>query len=249
MLAGLQKTTLVNFPRRVAAAVFLPGCNMRCPYCHNAELAKAPVTGFTDFSASGKDNAYYPIEEIYAFLEKRKNLISGLVISGGEPFMSPVLEELILKAKRLKLRVKIDTNGFFPERLSEVLHSPVLKPDMIALDIKTSVGRYGELFPKMPKEALLKLKNAFLRTLAILKNEKENIEMEYRTVLVPGLVAENEIKEIALLLPKNACWQLANFVSGNCLNASWNKIKPYTAAQTKKLETLAAGLIKDTKLR
>ena len=73
--------------------------------------------------------------------------------------------------------------------------------------------------------------------------------MEYRTVLVPGLVAENEIKEIALLLPKNACWQLANFVSGNCLNASWNKIKPYTAAQTKKLETLAAGLIKDTKLR
>ena len=80
MLAGLQKTTLVNFPRRVAAAVFLPGCNMRCSYCHNAELALASPSSFTANQESSND--YYELSEIYTFLERRKKLISGLVISG-----------------------------------------------------------------------------------------------------------------------------------------------------------------------
>ena len=99
MLAGLQKTTLVNFPRRVAAAVFLPGCNIRCPYCHNAELALASPSSFNANPESSND--YYELSEIYTFLERRKKLISGLVISGGEPFMSPALFELIKRAKAL----------------------------------------------------------------------------------------------------------------------------------------------------
>ena len=157
MLAGLQKTTLVNFPRRVAAAVFLPGCNIRCPYCHNAELALASPSSFTANQESSND--YYELSEIYTFLERRKNLISGLVISGGEPFMSPALFELIERAKSLNLAVKIDTNGLFPERIEEVLRSSNLKPDMIAIDVKTSPERYGELLASKNRFSRKKSKN------------------------------------------------------------------------------------------
>lgn len=249
MFAGLQKTTLINFPRRVAAAVFLPGCNMRCPYCHNAELAAAPANGPINGSIVSGSNNYYSLDEIYAFLHKRKNLISGLVISGGEPCMSPALIGLITEAKKLHLQVKIDTNGFFPEKLTEILGSAELRPDMIAIDIKTSLDRYIELFPAMQEKHFAKLKKAFLQTLNILKNEDTTLETEYRTVLAPGLVTKTEIKEIAALLPENARWRLAPFVPGNCLNAAWNLIKPYTETQTVRLERLAAELVKDTALR
>ena len=247
MLAGLQKTTLVNFPRRVAAAVFLPGCNMRCPYCHNAELALASPSSFTANQESSND--YYELSEIYTFLESRKNLISGLVISGGEPFMSPALFELIERAKSLNLAVKIDTNGLFPERIEEILSSPNLKPDMIALDLKTSPERYGELLASKTYESAKKAKTALLKTLDILKSNTEKTEVEYRTVLAPSLVSEDEIKKIASILPKTARWRLAQFVPGVCLNPEWNSVEPYSLSQVQALTELAQSIIPDTSLR
>jgi len=243
MYVGLQKTTLVNFPRRVAAAVFLPGCNMRCPYCHNAELALAPP----NFIPTNPQHTYCKIEAVYSFLEKRKSLISALVISGGEPFMSPVLFELIHKAKELSLAIKIDTNGLFPELLSKVLTSDSLKPDMIALDIKTSIERYCELLPNMSEKAVESSKNALYRTISILKNS--GIETEYRTVLVPTLVAKEDITAIASLLPKNAVWRLAQFVPGVCLNPEWNLLKPYTEQEAQDLLKTAKSIIYDTEIR
>ncbi|UTC75935.1 anaerobic ribonucleoside-triphosphate reductase activating protein [Treponema sp. OMZ 792] len=247
MLAGLQKTSLVNFPRRVAAAVFLPGCNMRCPYCHNAELALASPSSFSGTPES--QNYYYELSEIYGFLEKRKKLISGLVISGGEPLMSPALVELIEKAKALNLEVKIDTNGLFPERLEEILSSQNLKPDMIALDVKTSPERYGELLASKTRETAGKAKDLLLATIDILKSHSEKIETEYRTVLAPALVSEDEIKKIASLLPKNARWRLTQFVPGVCLNPEWNSIEPYPLSTAKGLTALAKSIINDTELR
>ncbi|UTC67633.1 MULTISPECIES: anaerobic ribonucleoside-triphosphate reductase activating protein [unclassified Treponema] len=247
MLAGLQKTTLVNFPRRVSAAVFLPGCNMRCPYCHNAELALASPSSFNGNPESQND--YYELSEIYDFLEKRKNLISGLVISGGEPLMSPALFELIERAKYLELAVKIDTNGLFPERLEEILSSQNLKPDMIALDVKTSPERYGELLASKTASAAEKAKASLLKTIDILKSNSGKIETEYRTVLAPPLVSEAEIKKIASLLPKNARWRLAQFVPGVCLTPEWNSVEPYPLSTAQGLTAAAKSLIPDTELR
>ncbi|AIN94407.1 anaerobic ribonucleoside-triphosphate reductase activating protein [Treponema putidum] len=247
MLAGLQKTTLVNFPRRVAAAVFLPGCNMRCPYCHNAELALASPSSFNANPESSND--YYELSEIYKFLEKRKNLISGLVISGGEPFMSPALFELIERAKSLNLAVKIDTNGLFPERIEEILNSSNLKPDMIALDVKTSPERYGELLASKTELAAERAKTALLKTIDILKSNTEKIEVEYRTVLAPPIVSEDEIKKIASLLPKNARWRLAQFVPGACLDPQWNSVEPYPLSTAQSLTAIAKSFIPNTELR
>ena len=146
MNVGLQKTTLVNYPRRVAAAVFLPGCNLRCPYCYNGELVCASVSeGPVRKCSQPGANDYVPIEAVYEHIEKRKSVLQGLVISGGEALLSPVLPELILRARKVGLAVKLDTNGLLPDALSALLHDQVLCPDMIALDIKTAPSRYNEL--------------------------------------------------------------------------------------------------------
>ncbi len=246
MNVGLQKTSLVNYPGRVAAAVFLPGCNLRCPFCHNGQLATAS-------SVSGPhngDNEYIPLEEAYAHLDKRAGVLSGLAISGGEPLLSGALVDLIKKAKSLGLTVKIDTNGTLPDRLLAIIENKATRPDMIAIDIKTSPDRYGELTTEGGAGSSF-AGDALLRSLAILSQPSSLplLRIEYRTVLIPGLVGEEELIAISLLLPPDADWQLATFVPGVCLDPSWNRIEPYGNAETRRLESVAKKRISGASLR
>ncbi|ULQ59777.1 anaerobic ribonucleoside-triphosphate reductase activating protein [Brucepastera parasyntrophica] len=248
MNAGLQKTSLVNFPGRVAAAVFLPGCNLRCPYCHNGELACASfITG----PKAGADslNEYVTIEDIYRHLEKRASVLGGLAISGGEPLLSPALDGLIKKAKSLALAVKIDTNGTIPNRLRQILDDPELSPDMIAVDIKTSPSRYGEL--TLEGGAGTAAGDALVQSLEILgrTNLYPALRVEFRTVLVPGLVDEEEIRKIAEILPEQGNWLLTSFVPGNCLDPAWNEKEPYCKSKVTNLVNLAKTLYKTAELR
>ncbi|PIE98134.1 MAG: anaerobic ribonucleoside-triphosphate reductase activating protein [Treponema sp.] len=250
MRLGLQKTTVVNFPRRLAAAVFLPGCNMRCGYCHNAELALANTQG--KGLENSFENQYYKLEDVFAHLENRAKVLSGFVISGGEPLLSPALKPLVLKAKSLGLKVKIDTNGLFPEKLEYLLNSSEVCPDMVALDVKTSPERYVELMPNRSKQTAEIATSSIIKTLDLLKTISQSnsgVEIEYRTVLIPGLVGDAEIKAIAQNLPKNADWKLANFLPGHCLNPDWNEIRPYTPAEANRLENLAKTIIPHTEIR
>lgn len=261
MNVGLQKTTLVNYPRRVAAAVFLPGCNLRCPYCYNGELVCASVSeGPVRKASQSGANDYVPIEAVYEHIEKRKPVLQGLVISGGEALLSPVLPELILRARKAGLAVKLDTNGLLPDALSSLLQDQALCPDMIALDIKTSPARYRELgfcrpvsaSPAIQPPAAQQLEAALKRTLMILQQKKtfcRPIEIEYRTVLVPPLVAAADIGAISEQLPADAAWFFASFLPGNCLNPAWNEIRPYTQAETETLIRLAQTKIPNSRLR
>lgn len=246
MNVGLVKTSLVNFPGRVAAAVFLPGCNLRCPFCHNAELASASVVSGPKIS-DPEDTSYVTLEEVYAHLEKRKNVLGGLAITGGEPIISPALGDLIAKARSLGLAVKIDTNGTLPERLFAILENPELCPDMVALDVKTAPARYAELATEPSAGSEL------LRTIARLAKASSAytrpVRVEYRTVLVPGLVGEAEIHEIAKLLPIGADWEFAKFVPGSCLDPAWNDIEPYGPVETQRLMSIAQARCPGAKLR
>jgi len=247
MNVGLLKTSLVNFPGRVATAVFLPGCNLRCPFCHNGELASASIVS-GPHPADPEDSSYVTIDEVLAHLEKRKTVLGGLAISGGEPLLSPALSQLIAKARNLSLLVKIDTNGTLPDRLLAILDDPNLRPDMLAVDVKTTPDRYAEL--AMESEAGLRAGIELRRTIDILSRENPStLRVEYRTVLVPGLVGESELREIASMLPHNADWQLATFVPGTCLDPSYNSIEPYGPVETKRLVAVAASLIPKAKLR
>ena len=129
-IQGLQKLTLLDYPGKVACTVFLGGCNLRCPYCHNGELVTAPAPALMDDTA------------LLAFLTKRRGLLDGVCITGGEPLLRPGLAPLLAGIKALGYSVKLDTNGFQPERLRELVSAGLV--DYVAMDIKNCPERYAE---------------------------------------------------------------------------------------------------------
>ena len=129
-IQGLQKLTLLDYPGRVACTVFLGGCNLRCPYCHNGELVTAPAPAELDDTA------------LLAFLKTRRGLLDGVCVTGGEPLLRPDLGALLADIKALGYPVKLDTNGAFPQKLKQLVSGGLV--DYVAMDIKNSPARYGE---------------------------------------------------------------------------------------------------------
>lgn len=125
-ICGLQKTTLLDFPERVACTIFTGGCNFRCPFCHNSELLD---------SGAGED---YTEEEIFDFLHKRRGILEGVCITGGEPTLQPDLEDFIRRIRSMGLAVKLDTNGYRPGLLKDLCQKGLL--DFVAMDIKGFQG-------------------------------------------------------------------------------------------------------------
>lgn len=126
---GLQKMTLLDYPGIVAATVFLGGCDYRCPYCHNFELV------------DGTASPIMSDQELFLFLEKRKNLLDGVVITGGEPCLRQDLPQLVKAIKDMGYKVKLDTNGNHPDVLRQLLEAGLV--DYVAMDIKNSLPKYG----------------------------------------------------------------------------------------------------------
>ena len=122
--------TMLDFPGHIACTVFTPGCNFRCPFCHNALLV-------TDIN----NETVYSEEDILAYLSKRKGLLDGICISGGEPLMHDGIFDFVRKAKELGYLVKIDTNGSFPDKLKKLIDSGNI--DYVAMDIKNSLEKYS----------------------------------------------------------------------------------------------------------
>ena len=127
---GLQKMTLLDFPGRVACTVFFGGCDMRCPFCHNAELLDGTAPAVMDD------------EELLTFLKKRQGLLDGVAFTGGEPLLQPELPELAAKIRDLGYPVKLDTNGTHPEQLDRMIKDGLVQ--YVAMDIKNSPERYAE---------------------------------------------------------------------------------------------------------
>ena len=129
-IQGLQKLTLLDYPGRTACTVFLSGCNFRCPFCHNAPLLTAA-------DEEGMDE-----DGLLAFLKKRRGLLDGVAVTGGEPLLRPDLPQLLEKIKALGYAIKLDTNGAFSEQLEAVVRAGLA--DYVAMDIKNSPARYAE---------------------------------------------------------------------------------------------------------
>ena len=233
-LGALIKTSLVDYPSNVSSVLFLHGCNLRCPYCYNTEL----VCG----SINNPD--YVTFEQVISHLEKRQNVLTGFVLSGGEALLSPYLPFLIKEAKNLGYKIKLDTNGTFPDKLKELLRDKELCPDFVALDIKTSPKRYIEF----SKNKDVTLEKKILQSIKIISNLSKE-KREFRTVLVPTLITQKEILEISNLLPNDGCWQFAPFRNDNCIDNSYNDLLPYTQGQMDNLVELAKTKIPNSNLR
>ena len=126
---GLQKMTLLDFPGRVACTVFLGGCDFRCPFCHNYELV------------DGSAPAIMEDGELFAFLEKRRGLLDGVAITGGEPCLRPDLPEFMRRIRALGYAVKLDTNGTHPALLAAILEEGLA--DYVAMDVKNRPEKYA----------------------------------------------------------------------------------------------------------
>lgn len=129
-IGGLQKLTVQDFPGKVACILFTAGCNFRCPFCHNGDLVRP------DWQP-----APLPWEEVKSFLQKRRGLLDGVCISGGEPMIQADLEEKIMRIKEMGYAVKLDTNGSFPEKLRHLAGAGLI--DYVAMDIKNSPEKYA----------------------------------------------------------------------------------------------------------
>lgn len=241
----LIKTTLVDFPENVACAFFLSGCNLKCPYCYNHELAEGIIPEENSVSE----------EELYKYLEKRRNVISGLVISGGEALLNQHLGKIITTAKSIGYKIKLDTNGTLPEKLEQLISDKSTKPDFIAMDVKTSPQKYYEKlllwtekdgFHKKTQESVLSEK--IIRSIKIV-SEYPAENREFRTVLVPDLIQKEDIEEIARFLPADSNWMFSQFFNENCLNPEFNKILPFTQEQAEEFVKIAQKRIPNAKLR
>ena len=128
-ISGIQKLTLLDYPEHMACTLFVPGCNFKCPFCHNSELLRGDVE-------------FYDEREIFDFLKKRAGVLEGVCVTGGEPTVYSDLDRLLREIKELGYLVKLDTNGYLPERLSALINDGLL--DYVAMDIKNSPERYAE---------------------------------------------------------------------------------------------------------
>ncbi|MCQ2981445.1 MAG: anaerobic ribonucleoside-triphosphate reductase activating protein [Treponemataceae bacterium] len=235
----LVKTSLVDYPGHVAAAVFLHGCNLRCPYCYNTDL----VTGTLP-----EDAATY--DEIMSHLEKRRRVIQGFVISGGEALLSPWTPQLIHDARSLGYLIKLDTNGMAPGKLEALLQDPSLCPDFVALDVKTAPDKYAALLPQksFDEQGRKALADSITESIRLVSSLPAN-RREFRTVLVPPLVGEQDILDISALLPSDASWQFAGFRNDHCVDPLYQNVAPYLSTETEALLALAKKNVTGAALR
>ncbi|MBR6628093.1 MAG: anaerobic ribonucleoside-triphosphate reductase activating protein [Lachnospiraceae bacterium] len=180
LICGWNKTTLLDYPEHVAATLFTGGCNFRCPFCHNRDL----VTG----QAAGNE---IKEEQVWRFLEKRKGILQGVCITGGEPTLQPDLPEFIAGIKKLGYKVKLDTNGYRPEVLKGLLEKGL--PDYVAMDIKASEKNYARV-AGLDREGCHFDIVPIKESVEILK--RGTIPYEFRTTVVKGLHTTEEFEDI-----------------------------------------------------
>lgn len=207
LFCGLQKLSMVDYPGKLAATVFTGGCNLRCPFCHNAllvtRLAETPPLSEAD---------------ILAFLSTRTKLLDGVVLSGGEPLIHPDAADFLRKVREMGFSIKLDTNGFFPQRLAALLEEGLL--DYVAMDIKSSLAGYPAAcgvpdLDTAPVEKSVRLL------------QKSGVGFEFRTTLVRELHTAGDLMSIGRWLEGSPRYFLQNFVdSGNLIQPGYHGFTP-----------------------
>ena len=176
-ICGFNKTTLLDYPGKVASTIFLGSCNFRCPFCQNSILVTAPG-----------EQPDYSQDELLAFLRKRKGILDGVCISGGEPTLSDDLEEFLRKIKELDYAIKLDTNGSRPEIVKHLAKEGLI--DTVAMDIKACPDNYMNLtgIEKPDMDSIFETVDFLLQG---------TLEYEFRTTVVRELHTQQDFEEIA----------------------------------------------------
>ncbi len=211
IIAGLQKTTLIDYPGRIACVVFLAGCNFRCPWCYSSELV-LPLKIVKQPRISEKD--------FLDFLRQRQGLLEGVVICGGEPTINKDLPQFIEKIKKLGFFVKLDTNGSNPDMLKDLVSTKLI--DYVAMDIKSSLSNkiYKDILMEGVKLDDIKKSVDFLKS--------SDIDFEFRTTVVNTIHGKEEFLEIAKWIGgPEVKYCLQNFRGEKTIDPEFEKVKPF----------------------
>ena len=224
---GFQKLTLLDYPGHVACTLFTAGCNFRCPFCHNASL----VTQIGD-------SEHYSEEFVLDYLSKRKGIIDGVCITGGEPLLHDGLKDFIKKVKDMDYLVKLDTNGYLPDRLISLVDNGLV--DYVAMDIKNSKEKY--------------VLSAGIDSLDITQIEKSvsfllenHVEYEFRTTVVNELHTLQDIESAAEWISGAQKYFLQSFTdSGDLICDNLSAVETQTI---KMMQEVASKYVKNVEIR
>jgi pyruvate formate lyase activating enzyme len=218
-IKGLEKFAPLDFPGYISATVFLGGCNFRCPFCHNADLVLRPEAIDT-----------MPLDYFATFLDSRKDWLEAVCVSGGEPLLDDDLEVLLRMIKERGMLVKLDTNGSRPDRLEEIMAAGLV--DSIAMDVKAPLHRYKQVTRSDVSEADIS------RSIDLVR--ESGLPYMFRTTVVPGLLGERDLLEIAQMLHRAKRYQIQQFSRRNPVDKGFAEVEPYPEEEINRL----AGLVK-----
>ena len=198
LISGLQKMTLLDYPGLVACTVFTGGCNFRCPFCHNASLVLPEELQAADGG----------VEAVLSFLKKRQGLLDGVAVTGGEPLLHADMADFLREVKTLGYRVKLDTNGSFPDRLQSLVEEGLV--DRVAMDIKNAPALYARTagLETMDMAAVARSKDYLL---------SGAVEYEFRTTVVRGLHTRESLVEAARWIAGAQAYFLQQFKDSGAL--------------------------------
>jgi pyruvate formate lyase activating enzyme len=212
-IGGFQKTSLLDYPNEISAIIWTIGCNFNCPFCYNTDLVKKTANIISE-------------EEIISFLDERKNVIDGLVITGGEPFLQKDLGLFCEKVKKIGYKIKIDTNGTFPEKLKELLDKKLV--DYIAMDVKAPKNKYKTLAGVNVDVSKID------KSIQIIRNNAP--DYEFRTTAAPGLLDFKDIVEVAKWLEGSKRFYLQQFKDDAIhISEKFDHVKPYDVIELDKI--------------
>lgn len=209
ILSGFQPLSLLDYPGIICSIVFTQGCPFRCVYCHNPELIPAQAT---DASKVLKE------EDVLEHLNRRKNIVEGVCITGGEPTVHPNLPEFIEKLKRLGMLVKLDTNGLTPRMIEKLIKERLV--DFFAMDLKHTWERYSEVIGITQKNVIDNCRETFRLI------QDSSIPHEFRTTVYSGFHGTEDLEEIAGQLREGERYALQEIRYGKTLNPSLARTEP-----------------------
>lgn len=209
LISGVQQFTLLDYPDKVAAIIFTPGCNMRCRFCHNKEFVLPE-------EIEKLRPSFIPENAVLNFLKSRQGKLDGLVISGGEPLAQPDIREFIEKVRAMNYLIKIDTNGNLPDILKSLVNDGLV--DYVAMDAKTTLENYQDLSGKLANPKNVGESIAFLK--------EGSVPYEFRTTIIDGVHTDSVIHEMAELLRNADKLYLQKFRPETTLDPEFEKKKP-----------------------
>jgi pyruvate formate lyase activating enzyme len=228
IIGGLQKSTLIDYPGKVAAIVFTRGCALRCHYCHNPELVLP-------------ERFVGPISEqhVFDFLATRKGKLDGVVVSGGEPAMQKDLPTFLGKIKAMGFLVKLDTSGLFPDMLQTVIKGGVV--DYVAMDIKAPFSKYSEVVGVAVDTKMIE------RSIGIIKSS--GVDYEFRTTVVKQQLSKQDITEIAKLAAGSSRYIIQKFRQSDTVDPKFSLMGCYSPEELVQIASGTKQYIKNVEVR